>query len=275
MKNDLVVHKSNGKDIIVDSSTKTIAKVLLTREKIWDESQKSRLHSRIQLKCKKSQKAKDYAKKNLQDCKSWMGPCTSAEELLNILKVKPDKVEFIVRTEMAYYTHCHKQEKLQQHELFKLNGISYEEKLTNLCTLLSSDLPESTKTVANLPTNNDIFQALVISKISTDVSESDIQINRLCTIIWKNETERYEWYLGYIKEKIEEKYIVDHLHRVTRGSDVLWNYPTTEDIQTVEREQILPMEIKGDWNMERNNKFVLKNINEVIVEFENILKTYI
>ena len=65
MKNDLVVHKSNGKDIIVDSSTKTIAKVLLTREKIWDESQKSRLHSRIQLKCKKSQKAKDYAKKKI------------------------------------------------------------------------------------------------------------------------------------------------------------------------------------------------------------------
>ena len=53
-------------------------------------------------------------------------------------------------------------------------------------------------------------------------------------------------------------------------------YPTIEDIQRVEKEQILPLEIKGDWNMERKNKFVLKNINDVIVEFKKyVIETYI
>ena len=266
VKNDLVTHKSEK--IIVDSLAKEISNVLLNRENEWNEAQKQQLNTRIQEKMKRSQKRHDYGKKLLTDCKAWMGPCTSAEELLNILKHKPDKAKFIVRTEMAFYAHCHKEQKIGQPELFKLNGISYEEKLTNLCTLLSSDISECSKTIADLPTNDDIFQALGIVEISPNDPESNIRINYIHAIIWQNEKEEKEWYLGYIKEEIENEYIVEHLQRVSQGSDLMWTYPTTEDIQRVEKEQILPIEIKGDWNMERKNKFVLKNINDVIVEFK-------
>ena len=96
----------------------------------------------------------------------------------------------------------------------------------------------------------------------------DLRINQIHAIIWQNGSGGKEWYLGYIKEKIENNFIVDHLHRISKDSDLMWTYPTTPDIQTVEREQILHIEIKGDWNMERNNKFVLKNIKEVNIEFK-------
>ena len=266
VKNDLVTYKSE--EIIVESLTKHISEVLLKREKEWNESQKSKLHTKIQEKMKKTQKKHDYAKKLLANCKSWMGPCTSAEELLNILNQKPDKAKFIVRTEMAYYAHCHKEQKADQPDLFRLNGIAYEEKLTNLCALLSSDISASTMTLANLPTNEDLFQALRISKKSGNDPEPDIRINEIHAIIWQNGSGEKEWYLGYVKEKIENNFTVDHLQRISKGSDLIWTYPTTPDIQTVEREQILPIEIKGDWNMERNNKFVLKNIKEVNIEFK-------
>ena len=89
--------------------------------------------------------------------------------IVKLLNQKPDKAKFIVRTEMAYYAHCHKEQKADQPALFRLNGLSYEEKLTNLCALLSSDISDSTMTLANLPTNEDLFQALGISKMSDNL----------------------------------------------------------------------------------------------------------
>ena len=73
----------------------------------------------------------------MQECKTWGGPCTASDELCHILIQKPDQEGVIVRTEMAFFAHSHKAEKIARPSLFHLNGISHEEELENLLLLLS------------------------------------------------------------------------------------------------------------------------------------------
>ena len=65
--------------------------------------QKEKLKKRIEMKLRKTVQAKDYVKKLLQECKTWGGPCTTADELCYILTQKPDQEKVIVRTEMAFF----------------------------------------------------------------------------------------------------------------------------------------------------------------------------
>ena len=73
----------------------------------------------------------------LVDCKSWGGPGASVDELQLILRQNPDWSEKIITTEMVFYSHTHKADKIKQPELFRLNGIRIEEKLVNLTILFN------------------------------------------------------------------------------------------------------------------------------------------
>ena len=66
---------------------------------------------------------------------------------------RPDKENFIVKTEIANFTHTHCSDKLQRPELYKLNKISFEEKFKNLLFLLSDDCEQSMTIIANLRNN--------------------------------------------------------------------------------------------------------------------------
>ena len=45
----------------------------------------------------------------------------------------------ILRTEIFYHVHTHKAQKVAQKELFRINGITYEEMFENLMILLLDD----------------------------------------------------------------------------------------------------------------------------------------
>ena len=83
-----------------------------------------------QIKITENIKRKRLYKEILKDCKTWSGPYTS-EKLIKTKKLRPKKENFNVKTEMAHSAHTHYPDKLQQPELYKLNGISFEEKLEN------------------------------------------------------------------------------------------------------------------------------------------------
>ena len=84
--------------IAVNSETQKITGMLSAREKKWDQQQQEKLRLKIEEKFQKAAKMQDYIKKLLKDCKSWSGPCTSAEELLEVIKKNPNKEEFIVKS---------------------------------------------------------------------------------------------------------------------------------------------------------------------------------
>ena len=198
----------------VDKIVRNITKLLDVRGRKWDKKQKGKLKQRLQEKANKAARAKDYAKKLLKDCKAWGGPCASCEELLAVLSSRPEKSEFIVKTEMAYYAQTHKQEKIQTPDLFRINKIIYVEKLENLMI------------------NNDVLEALCTSKDKDRApSTQALKVNQLCAVIWKGQQQQYNWYLGYIKDIASDKYTIDHLERCANGSNKFWHYPQDEDIR--------------------------------------------
>ena len=106
----------------------------------------------------KAKKQSNYTNKLLQQCKSWGGPVTTIEELLQITQSKPDKIEQIVRTEFSYYRDTHKSDVIANAHLFKLNKVTHEERLANLSILLSDKSTEST--YVSLPSTQDALVLL-------------------------------------------------------------------------------------------------------------------
>ena len=139
----------------VSAITRKIKKFLEAREQTWNDSQKSLLKVRIQSKLDKRVQQKDYSRKLLQICKTWGGPCSTAEELQSILINKPDIQERIVKVELNYYRSTHKSDIIARPDLFRVNKIGHEEKLENLLILLTDD--DISSGVENFSLDMDIY----------------------------------------------------------------------------------------------------------------------
>lgn len=232
---------------------------------------------RIEEKLKKAKKAKDYTRRLLQDCKSWGGPSTTPEELQVILKGK-DNQQKVLKTEMLYFVNTHKSEKIVNKDLFRVNNISFDDMLENLMVILGGDvIKECTATTANLPTNKDVLKIIKNdSQSSRTVTEKDIKVNTMCAVVWVDSNKTYSWYLGYIKDCVEEDmFKVDHLKRTLENSDTNWKYPSREDVQNVYSDQIVEVEVDGEWDMvadSRKRQFHLRNSKAVSCAFKKHIR---
>ena len=92
---------------------------------------------------KRKKKQSKYTQKCLYLCKSWNRPAIRIDELREILKANCGKAENIVQIELSYYRGTYKADVVQQPDLFSINKISHEERLLNLCALLSEHEPLS------------------------------------------------------------------------------------------------------------------------------------
>ena len=153
----MILH--SGAQSSICKVTQKITQYLSLRDKKWDSIQQFKLKKRITSKLSKETNTHGFENKLLIGCKSWSGPCTSAEETLKTLLSKANKAEFIVTTEMA--------DKLQRSDLYKLTRISHKEKLENLLMLQSDKMHESKKTVANLTSKNAALATLHASSVNT------------------------------------------------------------------------------------------------------------
>ena len=171
---------------------------------------------------------------------------------------------------MAYYVQTTKQEKIQIPHLFRINKITYEEKLENLMILVSGKNQAGTASIANLP-SSDILKALCTSKDKDPRPSTQVlKVSQLCAVIWKGQQQQCNWYLGYLKNNASNTCTIDHLERCAHGSNKFWHYPEVEDIQTLPCEQILDIEVLGEWDFSKNRytKFKLDNANEIVM-FQN------
>ena len=164
-------------------------------------------------------------------------------------------------------------------DLFKLNKISHEELLENLLFLLS-DENIACGSVADLPTNADALKTLKNSTTETKPNnppEIQFSVNDSCVVAWYLGA-KWHWFLGYIKEKREgENYLVEHLERVKTSNNKLWKYPATDDVTSVSAEQIVRVDVKGDWLLNRNTrqlKSELQNATEITKLFAIFIENY-
>ena len=98
--------------------------MLTERENKWTEGQKVKMKKRLDEKFKKASNETNLIKKLLAACKSWNGPFTSGEEMITAIKSQPDQEEFIVKTQLAFFAHTHKTDKIQRPKLFQQNKIT-------------------------------------------------------------------------------------------------------------------------------------------------------
>ena len=94
------------------------------------------MKARIQAKFENLNNQKEHSRKLLEDCKSWGGPCVSAEELQTILLAKPDIQDCIVKAELSYILQTHKSDIIAWTDLFKLNKTSNEKQLVSSINIL-------------------------------------------------------------------------------------------------------------------------------------------
>ena len=89
LRNDLCLYKASPSK--VHAKSRKITNLLLDQEARWNAKQKSKIKSRIELKMVKKRNAMDHTTRLLTDCKTWHGPGTAAEELLEVLKRRPSQ----------------------------------------------------------------------------------------------------------------------------------------------------------------------------------------
>ena len=256
----------------LDKLSKKISTALKARECSWTASQMKKHSDRIMQKIKKAEAGKDYIRKLLVDCKSWGGPATTEEELHNILSGKDDQ-QRILRTEMLFYAHTHKANRIVNKELCRVNSITFEEMLENLTILLSEEKHVSTATIANLPSNADVMKALNAVHHTTEKDNGEDKVNKLYAVVWKDTKGQYDWFLGYVKKSVNDLFLVDHLTRVLKNSDSKWKYPTREDVQLIEPDQIVECAVEGEWDLtaiSRKRCFTLEILKQSLMNLHNI-----
>ena len=230
----------------VQNIIRKVVNVLNTREKQWNEKQKELYAIRIKEKIQKAVRQKGYVRKLLETCKSWEGPCVTSDELSAAIDAKAGKQEQIVKAELTFYRNIHKSDMIARPDLFKLNKMSHEERLENLLVLLG-DEDIACGSVADLPTNADALKTLKNSTTETTPNnppEIHFSLNDSCVVAWYLGA-KWQWFLGYTMEKGEgENYLVEHLERVKTSNDMLWKYPTTDDVTSVSAGQTVHVDVK-------------------------------
>ena len=174
-----------------------------------------------------------------------------------------DNQHHILRTEVSYYAHTNKTQRLNNKELFKVNGLTFEELLENMTILLDEDHSCAASPLSSLPTNDNVLKVLV-SSTTTSIQQGVLEtsINDLVAIVWQTKEVIFEWHLGYVKKKVNGKFIIDHLLRSIKNSNTKWKYLTREDIQIVEPDQIIQCDVSGEWDLTSSRKrcYTLANL---------------
>ena len=272
LRDNMMLHSAGRTDISKRASV--IRKELAAMNVLWYTSQKKVQQQAMEVKLSKKRQHVDYVLSLAKACKSWGGPCCSAEELREILKKNGDIDKKIVKAELSFYVHTHKADRANRPELYKLSNIDMPTQLENLSILLSNvDNNASISSVAevSLPTNDDALK--VLSENIKDREHDVYEANMLCISVWY-EGDDVTWHLGYFSSMLdEENFIVEQLVRAEKGSDLMWVHPQLPLMDKVHKDQVLRskngkrFQVKGSWNYERKNKFTLKNKDEVIKEF--------
>ena len=241
----------------------------------WFTSQKTLQLQKIKEKMTKKQKNIDYVLKLIETCKTWGGHCCSAEELKTVLKKNPDNEKKIIKTELSFYVHTHKADRLDRPELFKLSNIYTATMLENVFILLTNEHNSASRSSVaeiSLPTNEDALK--ILSDDPKNPADHPVfEVNELCVNVW-HETEKIQWYVGYFKAMKGDIFDVEQLVRASEDSDLHWVHPVNQIVDEIDSDQVLRLRngkrhpVEGKWNFQRLNKFILKNINDISKVFD-------
>ena len=136
--------------------------------------------------------------------------------------------EILTETEISYQAH-----------LFKVNRITHEERLINFCVLLGQ-IGQKVQEM-NLPSNEEALTILQEKGNPTEIQHTETEVNQVYVTLWI-EKNKHTWYIGpRIGNNNDSAYKIEHLHRVTKLSNLKWKNPKFPDIflfiKLMEREE--------------------------------------
>ena len=259
------------------------------REEEWDAVQRGIKVRHLESLIQKGKNRENYIDKVLAKCKTWGGPFTKTDEMKVVLtKEDEDGQRKILRHEIVFQKATHPNDALLRKELYLINKQTVTTMTYNLGVLLGGDrIQEENDGEVFLPTEADVMSIISSSTIETtnenstraatemtpESEELQLRENELCVVVWEYKG-KMNWYLGFVLEHNEEFAKIEHLQRVAPSSDENWQYPINyTDIQYVDKEQILPVEIKADWDYSNDDKSVLHvlNVDEIIKCFADFV----
>ena len=190
----------------------------------------------------------------------------------------------ILRYELTYQKAAHPSDALIRKELYLVNKQSVSTMTYNLGVLLGGDLVnEENNGEVFLPTEADVM-SIIATKSDSDImiktsfeknpdAEFTPRLNELCSVVWEYKG-KTKWYLGFVLDIKDEYLKIEHLERSNPSNDQFWQLPTNySDIQNVEKDQILPIVVQGDWDYTNDDKCTLSvsNVEEVIKCFNDFV----
>ena len=138
------------------------------------------------------------------------------EERSQILQKHSEVAKKNVRTDVSYYKNTHKTEIFYQPHLFKVNRITHEKRLINLCVLLGQNGQKVQE--MNLPPNEEALTILREKDNPIEIQDTEIEVNQAYVTLWI-EKNQHTWYIGHcIGNKNDGTYKIDYLYRVNRPS---------------------------------------------------------
>ena len=148
-----------------------------------------------------------------------------------------------------------------------MNGLTEEEIIANLATLLASDSVDEKAEDLIIDSEDQIMSIL---KAETIICEPTKKYSSLDPVIvtWHEKNGTLKWYLGFYLDDNDGTIHVDHLERTIVNKDkegrrVLshrtWKRPGYDNVQDVEGDQIIQCKPIGDWVFELDVVFELDN----------------
>ena len=226
----------------------------------------------------------------MNKCKAWNGPVTSVAELQRALQIAENEEE-CVNWELIFFRLVHPVEFKQNRQLYKVRGISHQEKLDNFMSILSDEeeVQARKSTIGKLPTNADLLKSIKENhpdeNQQPDQQENgenqqvddplrykveDIKLHNLWVSMWIGHKKNV-WYIGYITDTCDEildrdVVVIDHLHSLD-ATQQKWKYPRKKDEVTVDVSQLLDLKPQIEWDFSgRDPMLRLLNFNDIDAE---------
>ena len=172
IRDEMTVYKCSP--VIVDTVTKSLAKILDKKEQEWMEKQKILSKEKLEKNCNAALKAVEYVHILLKKCKACRGPFTTVHELEDcvVSTTDDDTLKAILRTEVAYRKHTSPHDFKTRPQLYRLNQVTTAQFKVNLTLIHSTESDLNSETIPDMPIEQDMERVFLDSQTTTPTSSN-------------------------------------------------------------------------------------------------------
>ena len=210
-------------------------------------------------------------------CKDHGRPITSVDELnLLLTRRTGDDLRKWLHQEVGVRKAMHPFDAKERPALYKMNFLKSEQLIENFMILLDPTGSENEDESALFPSEDEIMSILnenscdnVLLWTPSD-TQAQFKLQQPLAIIWdKVNGDRY-WCIGFVMGIDDGKIHIDHQQPSSQHKSLTKLIrPQTDDVQDVILDQIIPVDIYGQWDLQkRQPTFILRNRDSIVTIFE-------